>query len=314
MTSADPRPGLAPAVPASTSRDPGAEAVAPSGARTPRTAALVLNPRSGTLARLEDPVGALRQAMAAAGMVLVAEPRPDLLPDAQCRLALDADPDVVVIAGGDGTIASCVRLLLGARAVVALLPGGTMNRVTARLGLPPDPIAALAALAHGRLDALDVAEMNGRIFLYQAIVGDPARLNRFREMQRRDRGWWPLAVAAWRSLRRRPGRRIRAAIRRPRQRLKAHTFVITLPEATGPGLEIKGVRHRGAWIRIRQAFAWIRGRLGQDPSVKRVEADGVALTRPTPGSLRVSLDGEGMILPQPLRIRLHRGALKVLRP
>jgi len=156
--------------------------------------------------------------------------------------------------------------------------------------------------------------MNGRVFLYQAIVGDPPRLNRFREMQRRDRGWWPLAVAAWRSLRRRPGRRIRAAIRRPCQRLKAHAFVITLPETTGPGLEIKGVRHRGIWIRIRQALAWIRGRLGQAPSVRRVEADGLALTKPTSGFLRVSLDVEAMVLPQPLRVRLHRGALKALRP
>jgi len=311
MTPAEPRPGPASAERPPTPRDPGSGTADGTPARMPRTAALVVNPRSGTLARLEDPIGALRQAMAAAGLVLVAEPRPDLLPDAQCLLALDADPDVVVIAGGDGTIASCVRHPLGARAAVALLPGGTMNRITARLGLPPDPIAALD---QGRVGVLDVAEMNGRIFLYQAIVGDPARLNRFREMQRRDRGWWPVAVAAWRSLRRRPGRRIRAAIRHPRQRLKAHTFVITLPEATGPGLEIKAVRHRGVWIRIRQALAWIRGRLGQDPSVRRVEADGLALTRPTPGSLRASLDGEGMVLPQSLRVRLHRCALKVLRP
>jgi len=36
-----------------------------SGARPLRTTALVVNPLSGTLARLEDPVGALRQAMAA---------------------------------------------------------------------------------------------------------------------------------------------------------------------------------------------------------------------------------------------------------
>mgnify|MGYP005845338217 CR=1 FL=1 len=115
-------------------------------------------------------------------------------------------------------------------------------------------------------------------------------------------------------MRRRPEQRIRTAIRFPRHRLKAHTFVITLPEATGAGLEIKEVRHRGAWIRIRQAVAWIQGRLGQDPSVQRVEADVLALTRPTPGSLRVSLDGEGIVLPQPLRVRLHRGALKVLRP
>lgn len=132
----------------------------------PRTEALVVNPRSGTLARLENPVAALRQAIAAAGLLLIAEPRLDLLPDAQCRLALESDPDVVVIAGGDGTIASCVRLLLGARAVVVPLPGGTMNRVTTRLGLPPDPIAALAVLAQGRVAVLDVAEMNGRVFLY----------------------------------------------------------------------------------------------------------------------------------------------------
>jgi len=37
---------------------------------------------------------------------------------------MDADSDVVMIAGGDGKIASRVRHLLGARTAVALLPGG----------------------------------------------------------------------------------------------------------------------------------------------------------------------------------------------
>jgi diacylglycerol kinase family enzyme len=54
------------------------------------------------------------------------------LPDLQC--ALDVPHDLVVIAGGDGTVTEILRLCTGHAAPVAILPIGTANNVAAGLG------------------------------------------------------------------------------------------------------------------------------------------------------------------------------------
>lgn len=278
-----------------------------------RSAALVLNPRAGRLSRLEDPCGQIVAAMAEAGLRLVADPAPELAFDAQLERALAAHPEVLVVAGGDGTIAACIPALIGGDILLAPLPGGTMNRVTERLGLPDDPIAAVAALGRARAGRLDVGEMNGRFFLYQSIIGTPARLGRFREMQRQDGAWWPLLVAALRALLRPPGRSLAAGFGTPRQRIRARTIVVTVPPGRGANLLTEAVLRETPLRRLRQMRDWIRGRLRDNADVLAVESDSVVVTGPT-AALRLTLDGEVTIAPPPLRFRLRRGAVRVLRP
>lgn len=277
-------------------------------------AALVVNERAGSLASLPTPRAALAEALEAAGFELVATPSGTGLDDQWAAVAASA-AEVVFVAGGDGTLRDGAERLIGTGRVFAPLPGGTMNRVCTRLGLSGDPVHAARTYRPGPSVALDVGTANGKVFLYQSVVGAPTRLMRFREMQRGGgtRGWLPLVRAMLRQLFR-PSSRGLAIRLGPGRRARGHAAVITTPEpASSAGLVLALARPRGARSRIRQAWRWFRGQLSADPDVAAREGGHLAVHGNAPW-LRLSLDGETRISPSPVRFRLHRGALRVLAP
>jgi diacylglycerol kinase (ATP) len=71
--------------------------------------------------------------------------------------ALDQPGDLVVVAGGDGTVATIIRLLAGRETPVGVVPLGTANNIAWSLGLPLEPAAAVAALPAAAPRPLDVA-------------------------------------------------------------------------------------------------------------------------------------------------------------
>jgi diacylglycerol kinase (ATP) len=64
--------------------------------------------------------------------------------------------DLVIAAGGDGTVEAVVRGLLGTRAVLGIVPLGTYNNIAASLGVPTDLAEAVALIAAGPVRAVDV--------------------------------------------------------------------------------------------------------------------------------------------------------------
>lgn len=65
--------------------------------------------------------------------------------DPSWRGALDASVELVVIAGGDGTVGTVVRALAGSVTPLAVIPLGTANNISTALGLADVPIAELVA-------------------------------------------------------------------------------------------------------------------------------------------------------------------------
>ncbi len=95
------------------------------------------------------------------------------------RLAASADParyDLLVIAGGDGTVNEAVNGLGDRRLPVALLPLGTANVLAAELGLEVDPEAVARTIALGGARPVTVGLANGRRFLLMAGAGFDARV------------------------------------------------------------------------------------------------------------------------------------------
>jgi len=280
----------------------------------PKRAALLINPAAGSAPDAPAAIAALAEAITSAGYALVVAARAELPLDAQIDAALAARPEVIFALGGDGSLRAVAERLAGHDIALGVLPGGTMNRLAARLGIPDDPLAAARSLADAECDSLTVGALNGRIFLYQCLVGRTSRLVRFREMQRGVglAGWLPLLLAALRLAARPPRRSLR--LRGQGERLRADAVVVTMPQ---PGAEcrfqIEAVRRSGRLAGLRQAWRWIRGRLAKDPDV-------VALCRPhlavhgRDARLRVTLDGEPDLMTPPLRFRLRPDALRVLRP
>jgi diacylglycerol kinase family enzyme len=276
-------------------------------------AALILNPAAGRLSQLAKPRTDLEAAIGDAGFTLL--PLLDAPLDTQWDAAIAAGAEVIFIAGGDGTLRGFVKRMMQARLVYAPLPGGTMNRVCARLGLPPEPIDAIARYRPGPTMTLDVAMLNGEPLLYQSLLGRPARMLRYREMQRGEgmRGWWPLLLAALRGLFRAPWRDVVVPLGDNR-RISGQAAVVTVPEpGTGAPLSLQVLRPQGPLSRLRQLWRWFHGRLSQDEDVMTLHGDRL-LIHGRGRAMRVSLDGELMAMPPPLRFRLKRGALTLLRP
>ena len=84
--------------------------------------------------------------------------------------------DLIIAVGGDGTIHSIARGLLGTNSTLGIIPAGTMNNLAQSLGIPQELQEACALLTSGETRTIDVGNINGHIFLEVAGVGLEAAL------------------------------------------------------------------------------------------------------------------------------------------
>ena len=85
--------------------------------------------------------------------------------------AILENADIVVAAGGDGTINEVVSGVIGSNVPVGIIPMGTANVLALELGLPRRPVDIAAALTDGHTRPLHLARVNGRRFLLMAGAG-----------------------------------------------------------------------------------------------------------------------------------------------
>lgn len=97
---------------------------------------------------------------------------------ALARDAAAAGCDLVLAAGGDGTINEVINGIAGSRTALAALPVGTGNVWVRETKLPLRPEAAAAALLDGAPYALDLGQAGSRYFLLMAGVGFDASVTR----------------------------------------------------------------------------------------------------------------------------------------
>jgi YegS/Rv2252/BmrU family lipid kinase len=114
--------------------------------------------------------------------------------------------DILVAAGGDGTVNAVANVAVEAQATLGVLPMGTLNHFAKDLGLPLDVEQAVDAIAAGRAVEIDVGDVNGRVFVNNSSVGLYPRMIWERDAeQRRGRGKWTAFSIAmlrtWRSYR-----------------------------------------------------------------------------------------------------------------
>lgn len=101
------------------------------------------------------------------------------------REAVEANRDVLIVAGGDGTINEAVQALAGTTTALGFLPYGTVNVWAREIGLPLSPRDAAASLLTGRTVALDLGIANDRYFLLMAGIGfDSEVVRRSRKLER----------------------------------------------------------------------------------------------------------------------------------
>lgn len=143
---------------------------------------------------------AAREALDASDKFDVREVAPERLADA-IRAAIHEGAPRVLVAGGDGTIATAGAELLSGTTELAILPGGTLNHFARDLGISTEPLDALELAHTGTSRGVDVGMVNGRIFLNTSSVGAYVHFVRMREYLEKRFGYrLASAIAAFRIL------------------------------------------------------------------------------------------------------------------
>lgn len=121
------------------------------------------------------------------------------------RKAVRDGCDLVVAAGGDGTIGTVAEQLLGSASALGILPLGSIMNIPRMLGLPRDVDAAAAVLVDGVVQAVDVGRAREQTFYEAGSVGMHAAMFRF--AQEFDRGDYAAILRTiWVAIRYRPAR------------------------------------------------------------------------------------------------------------
>jgi diacylglycerol kinase (ATP) len=84
--------------------------------------------------------------------------------------------ELVIAAGGDGTIHAVAKGLIGTQSALGIIPTGTMNDLARSLSIPETIEAACEVIAQGETHKIDVGDANGQAFFEVAGIGLEARL------------------------------------------------------------------------------------------------------------------------------------------
>ncbi len=294
-----------------------------------RRVAVVFNGRAGALLDRPNAVLGLEDVFAAAGLEPVFIPNDrGSLPE-RVQSAADTGARVVVVAGGDGTIACAAQVLAGTDIALGILPSGTMNLLAKDLGIPVDDMeAAVALVAQGTVRRVDVGEVGGRVFLCASMLGLPVKIGRQRERHRASGPAWrrfpTFAAAALRIVRNHLARRLVLEFdgRRLASRAPSITVVVNRLDDGADRLFARGCLDGGEfgvylvrWPRWQElaplAIDLIRGNWRAGGVVEECRASDLVI-QARRRTIDIMLDGEAARLPTPLHYRLRRRALRVI--
>jgi diacylglycerol kinase (ATP) len=144
--------------------------------------------------------------------------------------------DLVIAAGGDGTVGVIATELLGSETALGILPLGSVMNVGRSLGIPRELDAAVDVIASGVVRAIDVGEVGGRPFFEAGSVGMNAAM--FKVAQTFDRGdWTAIARTIWVAIRYRPAR---MSIDLDDERIRSRALMVTVSNGpyTGAGMTV----------------------------------------------------------------------------
>jgi diacylglycerol kinase family enzyme len=97
------------------------------------------------------------------------------------RQAVSAGARRVAAVGGDGTVSAAAAAVAGSDVELVVIPAGTFNHFARDHGIPTNLDAACAVVTSPATRLVDVASLNGRLFLNTSSVGLYANFVRVRE-------------------------------------------------------------------------------------------------------------------------------------
>lgn len=277
---------------------------------------LVYNPRSGTAPSIHDLRRYFKQADVSIGVEIKLEDGFEKKLKRHLRAK-----QVVAAVGGDGTMSTLVNLMQDTNAILAPLPGGTLNHFTKDLGIEQDIEQAIKKLSSSQPNAVDYAMVNDRVFVNNSSIGlYPSSLQARAHIEDK-LGKWPAAVIG----------SIRAWIRFRRYQLTVGGQEITTPfifignndyhvdRPTNVGrkhlnkgvLSIYAVTAKTRWDVIKLIGKALGNKLTDVPEIQSWKTTEVTI-HSNHESLRIAYDGEYTRLKTPLTYKIVAGGLLVI--
>lgn len=297
-----------------------------------RRALVLINRRS---ARGNSDITEALALLREAGMILDIHTceSPDDLP--RLARAHAAASDVVIAAGGDGTLNGLADAVIDSGRPLGILPTGTANDLARTLGIPPDPRQAAAVIADGYRLAIDLGRVNGKPFFNVASIG--ASVDVARAMQkRRDRnarlGVLAYPLALWDV--RRKTKRFRVTLRVDAIEERFHAVQLAIgngrhygggmvvaedAEVHDGALDVYALKARPAWRILLHLPSLRRGRHGGWDGVihlrgRRVTVDtGRPMDVNTDGELTTQTPAVFQVVPQAIEVYVPQTTLEARR-
>jgi diacylglycerol kinase (ATP) len=89
----------------------------------------------------------------------------------EVKKVIEQGTELVCVGGGDGTMSGVSKHFIGSESVMGMLPLGTGNSFARDLGIPVDVDQACDVILNGRVEEVDVSEVNGQTFVNVSTVG-----------------------------------------------------------------------------------------------------------------------------------------------
>jgi diacylglycerol kinase family enzyme len=291
----------------------------------------VLINRHGGAASRDPEIGAkVSAALKAAGVAAKVE----LIDGGQCAVRAKAiaerGDELLIVGGGDGTVAAAASAVAGTETRLAVLPLGTLNHFARDLGIPTELEEVAKLIASGSERRVDVGEMNGRVFINNSAIGLYPLMVVDRDVQQKRLGRskrLAVIVASIRTLARFNHRRLTLTINEE-EKARIDTPLLFVGN-NDYRLDIGAAGQRESLddgqlcvLVMRQKTrrgmiaASIRALFNRARPDDMVQLDGVERLRVASNRsfLAVSLDGEVVREAPPLDYRIRKRALRVIAP
>ena len=236
---------------------------------------------------------------------------------------------LLIVGGGDGSVSAAAGALAGTATRLGIFSLGTRNHFARDLGLPTGLDESARLIASGVEHRVDVAEMNGRVFINNSAVGLYPLMGLDRDSQRQRLGRskrLALVVASIRTLARFGRQRLILTVNDEKERLDTpmlfvgnNRYRLALPGAgTRERLDAGELSVTVMRKKTRAGFlaAVVRALMSRTRKDDIVCISGVERLRVGSGRSRltVTLDGEILRVAPPLEYRVRKAALRVAAP
>ena len=138
---------------------------------------------------------AAREALTAAGFEIEAVQPQEL--EKRLKEAIGQGTGRILVAGGDGTIATAAALVAKTKTELAVLPGGTLNHFAKDHGIPTDLGKAALLAGDGPAVGADIGYVNDCVFLNTSSIGAYVTFVRERDRLEKHFGYSIASVIAF---------------------------------------------------------------------------------------------------------------------